>query len=101
MKRGRMLEPLAIEAYVKSEAGAAKIKSPGFVTNSRYPGCGYSPDDIDRNFLLEVKCLNGERHEELVRGHIPPDIMAQIQFGLMITGHKWGKIDCLQPRQSE
>lgn len=97
MKRGRMLESLAIEAYVKNEVGVGRIKSPGFVTNSKYPGCGFSPDSLDGNILLEVKCLNGEHHEELARGIIPPQYMAQIQFGMMITGHKWAKLIAYNP----
>lgn len=97
MKRGRMLEPLAIEAYIANEVGVGKVKLPGFVTNSRYPGAGYSPDGLDGNVLLEVKCLNGENHEQLVRGIIPPQYMAQIQFGLMITGHKHAKLIAYNP----
>lgn len=95
MKRGRMLEPLAIEAY--ETVCGRKVKLPGFVTNSRYPGCGYSPDGLDGNILLEVKCLNGEHHEELASGIIPPQYMAQIQFGLMITGHKYAKLIAYNP----
>lgn len=95
MKRGRMLEPLAIEMY--ETACERKVKLPGFVTNSQYPGCGYSPDGIDGNILLEVKCLNKERHKELIDGIIPPQYMAQIQFGLMITGHKWARLIAYNP----
>lgn len=97
MKRGRMLENLAIEAYRINEVGVNKIKSPGFVTNSKYPNAGCSPDSLDGNILLEVKCLNGEHHEDLVRGIIPPQYMAQIQFGLMITGHKYAKLIAYNP----
>ena len=98
MKRGRMLESLAIEAYIcETYHNNTNVKFPGFVTNSNYPGCGYSPDGLDGNILLEVKCLNGEHHEDLVKGNIPPQYMAQIQFGLMITGHKFAKLIAYNP----
>lgn len=97
MKRGRMLEPLAIEAYKANEVNVGRLRFPGFVTNSRYPNAGYSPDGIDGNFLLEVKCLNGDNHEDLVRGIVLPKYMAQVQLGLMITGHKWAKLIAYNP----
>jgi hypothetical protein len=97
MKRGRMLEPLAIEAYIANEVGVGKIRFPGFVTHSAYPNAGYSPDGIDGNILLEVKCLNGENHEKLVRGEVPTQYMAQVQLGLMITGHKFAKLIAYNP----
>lgn len=105
MKRGRMLESLAIEAYIcetyiNNTKNIGNVKFPGFVTNSKYPNAGYSPDGLDGNILLEVKCLNGEHHEDLVRGNIPPQYMAQIQFGLMITGHKYAKLIAYNPDSS-
>jgi len=81
-ERGKALEPQALLAY-KIETERDYIQ-PGFVTNSDYSTCGYSPDGISGDILLEVKCFNGERHKMLLRGEIPVEVMAQIQFGMLI-----------------
>lgn len=99
-KRGHLLEDQAIQVYEKI-TGASVLRA-GFITNSKYPDCGYSPDGIDvtsldgyalnkggfkaEGYLLEVKCFNKKRHREIASGDIPMEIMAQIQFGMMITG---------------
>lgn len=86
MLRGRVLEKLAIEAY--EHKYETKVSHYGFVTNSKYPHAGYSPDGVEPNILLEVKCLKLEKHNAIVTGElaIPTDYQAQIQFGLLITG---------------
>ncbi len=84
MQRGRILEPLAIEAYEKSIDELDAVNHYGFITNSKYKHAGYSPDGVDADTLVEVKCLNVERHAKL-RDSIPAEYMAQIQFGLLIS----------------
>ena len=90
MQRGRILEPLAIEAYEKSIGRLSETRHHGFITNSEYKHAGYSPDGVLGSTLLEVKCLNEERHQQLLWSGLPVDIpveyMAQIQFGLLISG---------------
>lgn len=81
-ERGKLLESPALMAYkVEKERDYISV---GFVTNSSWEGCGYSPDGISGDTLLEVKCFNGDRHKMLLDEKIPAEIMAQIQFGLMI-----------------
>ena len=84
MQRGRILEPLAIEAYEKSIDQLGAVKHYGFITNSKYKHAGYSPDGILGNTLVEVKCLSKERHAGL-RDAIPTNYLAQIHFGLLIS----------------
>src|ERR1700685_2649236 len=62
MQRGRILEPLAIEAYEKYTEQLGKVKHYGFITNSKYKHAGYSPDGILGDTLLEVKCLGVDNH---------------------------------------
>lgn len=84
-KRGHILEQLAIREYER-ETGESVLR-PGFITNSAYPKAGYSPDGIVGDTLLEVKCLNGERHEKLASGEIseiPLEYLCQIYFGMVI-----------------
>lgn len=82
MERGKALEPQALMAY-KLETDREYIEV-GFVTNSDYPTCGYSPDGVSGEVLLEVKCFNPERHQALLDGNIPAEVTAQIQFGMLI-----------------
>lgn len=83
MKRGRELEPEAIELYER--INEVEVERPGFITNSKYTGCGVSPDGItDR--LIEVKCFGKDKHLAIDEDNIPFEVMAQCQFGMMIVG---------------
>lgn len=87
MQRGRILEPLAAEAYeIKYKT---RVQHYGLITNSQYPHAAYSPDGIDANdqTLLEIKCLGLEKHNAIIDEilPVPTQYMAQIQFGLFIS----------------
>ncbi len=82
MRRGQILEPIAIREFTQ-QTGIDTLQV-GFVTNESFPQAGYSPDGVIGDTLIEVKCLNGERHEKLARGDIPIEYMAQVQFGMVI-----------------
>jgi predicted phage-related endonuclease len=99
MRRGSALEPIAIQEYAR-EVGR-KIERPGFATNSVYPNAGYSPDGVDGKILLEVKCCNGVRHEDLVKGDIPLEYLVQIYFGMIITGLRKAKLLAFNPEYSQ
>jgi hypothetical protein len=98
-RRGQALEPIAIAEYERQVK--RKVQRPGFVTNTVYTNAGYSPDAIDRRTLLEVKCFNGERHEALVAGNIPLEVLVQIYFGMIITGCRKAKLLAFNPEYSE
>ena len=91
MRRGRMLESLAVEAYQQvsdyyKNTTYGKVKLPGFITNSEYPNAGYSPDGIYGRRVLEVKCLNVEKHDSInTYTDLPVEYQAQVQMGLLIT----------------
>jgi len=81
-KRGQDLEPEAIELYEKIKE--VVVQRYGFITNSKYPLCGASPDGVtDR--LIEVKCFNKNKHNSITKTTIPFEVMAQIQFSMLIT----------------
>lgn len=82
-QRGHILEDSAIEIY--SQINKRTVNRPGFVTNDRFPTCGYSPDGIDGSILLEVKCFIEAKHMAIFGGNIPFKVLAQIYFGLLIT----------------
>lgn len=90
MRRGRVLEALAIEAWEMTEHGmVGGTECYGFIENTKYPTCGYSPDGVWGHILLEVKCFKLEKHDHIAKTKIiPTEVMSQIQFGLMITGLK-------------
>lgn len=92
-ERGHLLEEEAIGLY--EIINSCVVQRPGFVSNSLYPGCGYSPDGIQgspgrrdrlRDVLLEVKCFNEKKHLAIAKGEVPVEILAQIHFGLLICG---------------
>lgn len=80
-ERGQLLESEALELYERiRDVDVLRI---GFVTNDKYPNCGASPDGItDR--LIEVKCFNKDKHSSIEKSNIPFEVMAQVQFGMMI-----------------
>lgn len=89
-KRGHILEDKAIELY-EAIKGITGIRSPegkkvGMVTNSNYPGCAYSPDDIHPTHTVEVKCFNETKHLEMFNGNIPLKVQAQCHYGMLICG---------------
>lgn len=98
-RRGKLLEPIAIREFeVQTDTDVQII---GFVTNSKYPKAGYSPDGICGDTLLEVKCLNGERHEALARGEIPLEYEVQIRFGMLICELKQAKLLAFNPEYGQ
>lgn len=99
MRRGHILEPLAIEEYERRYKRA--VARPGFVTNTVYPNAGYSPDGLDGGWLLEIKSFNGDRHEELVRGDIPLKVLVQIYFGMIVTGKRKARLLAYNPECEE
>ena len=99
MRRGRVLEPIAIQEFER-ETGIDVLRV-GFVTNDEYPNAGYSPDGVIGDTLLEVKCLNGWRHESLARGIIPLEYQAQIYFGMVICELKKAKLLAFNPEYSD
>jgi hypothetical protein len=96
MKRGTALEPIAIGEYERKYR--CKVWRPGFGTNSVYTNAGYSPDGIDKKILLEVKCPGGKNFEAFRdTGFIPIEYMAQIQFGMVITGLRHARLIVYNP----
>jgi hypothetical protein len=79
--RGHRLEPDAIAVY--NHVYNVDILEVGFVTNSLYSDCGYSPDGILNKKLIEVKCFNESRHIACSK-EIPFTILSQIHFGMMV-----------------
>lgn len=86
-KRGHILEEEAIYLYEQITKNA--VDRPGFITNSKYPSAGYSPDGLAGATLIEVKCFDVKAHQELLNVKkfidIPLKITAQIFFGLLIA----------------
>lgn len=98
-KRGQLLEPVAVREYERQVKHF--VARPGFVTNTVYPNAGYSPDAIDRGTLLEIKCLNGERHDKLATGEILLEYLVQIYFGMIITGCRKAKLLAFNPEKEQ
>lgn len=90
-KRGHALEDEAIELYekIRRKVGIRfDGRKVGFVTNTKYPSCGYSPDDIYPDRTVEVKAFKKELQLQMVRGDVPMKVLAQCHFGMLICGKK-------------
>ena len=98
-RRGQALEAPAILEYQR--VYRTKVQRPGFITNTVYTNAGYSPDGIDRKTLLEIKAFNGIRHEALVRGDIPLEVLTQILFGMVVTGLRKARLLAFNPEYED
>ena len=84
---GHTYEPMACYAY--EELTSEVVIHTDFITLGDW--IGYSPDGlVGIDGLLEIKCpMNVERWNEHTEKGCPKDYMAQIQFGLWVTGREW------------
>lgn len=107
-RRGHALEVAAIREYERKYR--TKVRRPGGVTNTVYPNAWYSPDGIDRAWLLEAKAFVGKSYEKLIsdKGHllsiddiissrIPLTVKVQLFFGMIITGKRKARILAMNP----
>lgn len=107
-RRGHALEVAAIREYEREYH--VKVQQPDFVTNSVYPNAGFSPDGIDRAWLLECKALAEMRHkglisdkmsltelEGIIASKIPLQYKVQIFFGMIITGKRKARLLAFNP----
>lgn len=98
-RRGQALEIIAIGEYERKYR--RKVFRPGGVQNTVYPNAWYSPDGIDGGWLLECKAFSGKRHEDLVAEKIPLIVLAQICFGMIITGKRKARLLAFNPEYEE
>lgn len=107
-RRGHALEVAAMREYEREYN--VKVQHPDFVTNTVYPNAGFSPDGIDRAWLLECKALMELRHKGLISdkmslkemqgiiaSKIPIQYKAQIFFGMIITGKRKARLLAFNP----
>ena len=69
------------------------FKSPGLILSSSFPVFGASPDAINDDFVVEIKCPMNERsylNYLNARGEITPKCYAQIQLQMKLSGKKKG-----------
>jgi hypothetical protein len=89
MLRGIEDEPRARDKYAEHYAPVREV---GFIVRE-HDGIriGYSPDGlVGDDGLIEVKSRRAKKQVETVlSGHPPPENMAQMQCGLLVTGRKW------------
>lgn len=84
-RRGHALEEEAIDLY--KEIRNTPVDRFGFVTNTKYPDCGYSPDGSTNDRVVEVKAFGKQRHLDVYKS-VPIEILAQCHFGMMIMEKK-------------
>lgn len=100
-QRGKFLEPVAIREFEVAMEAPEGVLTGGYITNSKYPNAMFSHDGIFGDILLEVKCLNGIRHENLIKGDIPLEYLAQIYFGMVICELSNAKLLAFNPEYEQ
>lgn len=94
-RRGHRLEPEAIA--ILEAIKDINVHHAGFITNTKYPLAGYSPDGlIDKDGLVECKAFSKDRHEAN-NERIEIQIIAQVQWGLFVSERKWAYIVFYNP----
>jgi len=88
LRIGREREPEAVERY-EDLIFPESVTPCGFVEIGDY--FGFSPDGlVGRDGYIEIKCPQApEYFRYLMTGEINRDYVAQMQWGLWITGRKW------------
>lgn len=103
-KRGHALETEALEIFQAIEE--LELDHTGFVTNSQFPGCMFSPDGFTEIFTVEVKSFDVEQHLRIVEskdplGEIDVKILAQIHYGLTLMNKLYGYLVAYNPSRDE
>jgi hypothetical protein len=96
-KRGHLLEEEALELYEAITGNS--IKRVGFVTNTKWPNCGYSPDGLDLvlDIPLEVKAFEEAKHLKMFKGEVPMKVLAQNHFGQFIWEKRGSRLIIYNP----
>lgn len=86
MKRGRLLESSAFDAYAAHTGN--EVEQVGLITHDVLP-IGCSPDGLvsDRTFGLELKCPSGKiQYKRIREGVCPEEYVCQIHGSMVVTG---------------
>lgn len=89
MARGNWDEPIARGLYSEHYAPAVET---GFMIRDDWGyRIGYSPDGlVGDDGLIEVKSRRPKKHlATILADEVPPENMAQIQCGLLVSGREW------------
>ena len=90
MLRGTMEEPIARQAY--ADHTGTEVEQVGFMTEDIGSArLGYSPDGlVGDDGLIEIKSRRPKKHvKTILEDRVPPENMAQIQCGLLVSGCAW------------
>lgn len=89
MFRGVMDEPRARDLYSQTYAPVTQV---GFMVRDDWGWkLGYSPDGlVGSDGLIETKSRRPKKHlQTILADAVPPENMAQIQAGLLVSGRDW------------
>lgn len=89
MRRGSLSEPYARDIYAEHFAPVHEV---GFMVRDDWGfKIGYSPDGlVNDDGLIEIKAPRQKAHlATILADEVPPQYMAQIQCGLLVSGREW------------
>lgn len=90
MERGNFEEPLARDLYNENNKNSAK--QVGFITNVfNGVNVGFSPDGVvNEDGIIEIKSAKQSiQVERIVLNEVPEEHLAQIHFGMLVSGAQW------------
>lgn len=89
MMRGTFEEPIARDYYAQHHAPV--VEAGFFVRDEGSWLLGYSPDGlVGDDGLIEIKSRRQKKHlQTILTDEVPPENMAQLQAGLLVTGRAW------------
>ncbi len=84
MRRGKDLEPIALEAYSKI---VGYEMEPRIVTHTSHNWAMASLDAMSKcsTRICEIKCMGKKNHEEAMNGDVKPLYMYQMQWQMFVT----------------
>ena len=120
-KRGHRLEEQAVSLYERIYD--TKVARPGYISNDKYPTSLYSPDGIDcvadnidptylcdedqtvsavrlpsKHILVEIKSFVGESYMAVYNSGPDIKILAQIHYGMFVTGLRRARLMIFNPQ---
>ena len=86
MKRGRMLEPMVRQKYIK-ETGTIVLPLTAEHNDFDFIRASFDGINLETCSLIEIKCPGHKDHSEAVKGEIPAKYYPQLQWQLLVSGY--------------
>lgn len=87
MKRGRMLEPMVRQKYIK-ESGIIVLSLIAEHNEHDFIRASFDGINLETCTMIEIKCPGHKDHAEAVKDCVPAKYYPQLQWQLMVSGYE-------------